>query len=86
MRVLCRKMNGELLTATDEQIIENALQQERDGIQPQYSFRDYKTGEKLTPPGWLVWSLYDGGCGVVYRRADGKMIITTGLQGDFVCA
>jgi hypothetical protein len=33
--------------------------------------------------GWLVWSLSDGGCGVVYRRKDGKMIITTGLQGDF---
>lgn len=25
----------------------------------------------------------DGGCGVVYRRNDGKMIITTGVQGDF---
>lgn len=86
MRILGRKMNGELLTATDEQIIENALQQEKDGITPRYCFRDYKTGEKLTPPGWLVWSLYDGGCGVVYRRADGKMIITTGLQGDFACA
>lgn len=37
----------------------------------------------MTPAGWLVWSLSDGGCGVVYRRKDGKMIITTGLQGDF---
>ena len=36
-----------------------------------------------TPPGWLIWSLHDGGCGVVYRRDDGKMIINAGMQGDF---
>ena len=48
-----------------------------------YAFYDYKRHEKITPAGWLVWSLSDGGCGVVYRRKDGKMIITTGLQSDF---
>lgn len=31
----------------------------------------------------LVWSLTNGGCGVVYHRNDGKMIINTGMQGDF---
>lgn len=66
----------------DEEIIENALQQEKDGIKPHYSFYDYKGGEKVTPPGWLIWST-NSGCGVVYRRNDGKMIITIGMQGDF---
>ena len=68
---------------TESQAINNALDQEKSGITPRYSFRDYKTGEKLTPPGWLVWSTFADGCGVVYRRSDGKMIVTTGFQGDF---
>jgi hypothetical protein len=69
---------------TESQAINNALDQEKSGVIPRYSFRDYKTGEKLTPPGWLVWSTFADGCGVVYRRTDGKMIVTTGFQGDFV--
>lgn len=68
---------------TEAQTINNALEQEKSGITPRYAFRDYKTGENLTPPGWLVWSTSADGCGVVYRRKDGKLIITTGLQGDF---
>lgn len=72
---------AELFTA--EQIINNALEQERSGIVPRYSWQDYRTGEKVTPPGWLVWSTLADGCGVVYRRTDGKMIIITGLPGDF---
>lgn len=80
--VLHTKNGVELVT--ESQAINNALDQEKSGVIPRYSFRDYKTGEKLTPPGWLVWSTFADGCGVVYRRSDGKMIITTGFQGDFV--
>ena len=72
---------AELVTA--KQAIKNALEQEESGIIPRYAFRDYKTGESVTPPGWLIWSTYADGCGVVYRRNDGKMIITTGMPGDF---
>lgn len=36
-----------------------------------------------TPSGWLVWSIWADGCGVVYRRSDGKMIVLAGMQGDF---
>lgn len=75
--------NGVVLV-TESQAINNALDQEKSGVIPRYSFRDYKTGEKITPPGWLVWSTFADGCGVVYRRTDGKMIVTTGFQGDFV--
>ena len=83
MRTLGRKNDGTMLMATDEEIIENALQQEAAGIDPHYAFYDYKKKETVTAPGWLVWSLRDG-CGVVYRRNDGKMIICTGVQSDFV--
>lgn len=80
--VLHTKNGVELVT--ESQAISNALDQEKSGVIPRYSFRDYKTGEKLTPPGWLVWSTFADGCGVVYRRYDGKVIVTTGFQGDFV--
>jgi hypothetical protein len=68
---------------TESEAIKNALKQEKEGVQPRYAFHDYKTGQNLTAPGWLVWSTYADGCGVVYRRKDGKMILTTGMQGDF---
>lgn len=83
MRYCGRQKNGKALLLTDDEIINNALEQEKSGIKPHYAFYDYKNHEKMTPAGWLVWSLSGGGCGVVYRRKDGKMIITTGLQGDF---
>ena len=69
---------------SDEEIIENALYQEAQGIKPHYVWIDYKKREPITPSGWLVWSVWDGGCGVVYRREDGKMIIVQGWQGDFL--
>lgn len=75
--------NGRNILASEKEIIESALEQEKHGIRPSYSFYDYKGGEKATPPGWLVWSSLNYGCGVVYRRSDGKMIITVGVQGDF---
>ena len=68
---------------TESDAILNAEEQEKNGIKPRYAFRDYKTGKNLTAPGWLVWSTYADGCGVVYRRHDGKLILTTGTQGDF---
>ena len=76
--------DGKAQLFSSDEIIENARQQELDGIEPLYSWYDYKTGETVTPPGWLVWSTMKG-CGVVYRRHDGKMIIVTGVQGDFCC-
>ena len=75
--------NGAQLLLADDEIINNALEQEKSGIKPHYAFYDYKKHEKITPADWLVWSLSDGGCGIVYRREDGKMIICTGVQGDF---
>lgn len=70
------------LICKESEIIQNALEQEKHGIKPHYAWYDYKKQEVSTPVGWLVWSACDG-CGVVYRRSDGKMIIQTGAQGDF---
>lgn len=81
---IIKTRNGSNLYTASE-IIENAKEQERAGIRPAFAWMDPKTGEALTPPGWLVWSTLDG-CGVVYRRKkDSKCIINTGTQGDFVC-
>lgn len=83
-RTLGHRKDGSAVFATDADIIKNAIQQEKDGVKPHYSFYDYKKKEPVTPAGWLVWSLWDG-CGVVYRRDDGKMVIISGVQGDFCC-
>lgn len=80
--IVCIK-NGRNILTSKKGIIENALEQKKQGTKPHYSFYDYKNHEKVTPPGWLVWSSFSYGCGVVYRRADGKMIVCTGVQGDF---
>lgn len=79
--ILHLKNDTKIITESDA--IKNAEEQEKEGVQPRYAFRDYKTGQNLTAPGWLVWSTYADGCGVVYRRKDGRMILTTGTQGDF---
>lgn len=83
MRNYVLHLNNGVKLITENDAINNALEQEKSGICPRYAFRDYKTGENLTPPGWLVWSTYADGCGVVYRRHDGKMVCTTGMQSDF---
>lgn len=83
MRYCGRQKSGKALLLTDDEIINNALEQEKSGIKPHYCFYDYKEKKATTPPGWLIWSLNNGGCGIVYRRKDGKIIIVTGLQGDF---
>lgn len=83
MRFCGHLKDGTQLLLADDEIINNALEQEKSGIKPHYCFYDYKEGKAIMPPGWLIWSLYDGGCGIVYRRKDGKMIINTGTQGDF---
>ena len=68
---------------SEKEVIENALEQEINGVEPHYSLYDHNKKERLTNPGWLVWSTNMDGCGVVYRRNDGKMIVVTGWQGDF---
>ena len=79
--ILHMKSGTKIITESDA--INNALDQEKEGVEPHYSFYDYKNHETVTPPGWLIWSTFQDGCGVVYRRNDGKMIVTTGMQSDF---
>lgn len=83
MRSYILHLKNENRLVTESEVIQNATEQETAGTIPRYSWRDCKTGEQITPPGWLVWSTYADGCGVVYRRSDGKMILVTGWQGDF---
>lgn len=80
---LIGEKDGKLLTATESEIINNALEQKKSGVNPHFAFYDYKNQCPVTNKGWLVWSSVNHGCGVVYRRNDGKMVIVTGVQGDF---
>ena len=75
--------DGKYITATESEIINNALEQERDGIKPHFAWWDNKNNKPIGNKGWLIWSSVNHGCGVVSRRDDGKMVIKTGVQGDF---
>ena len=66
------------------ELIEEAKRQEKDGIKPHYSFFDYKKKENITPKGWLVFSTWADGCGVVYKMPETNSYkLVTGWQGDF---
>lgn len=80
---LIGEKDGKIITATESEIINNALEQEKDGVNPRFAFYDYKNQRPIGNKGWLVWSSANRGCGVVYRRNDGKMVIVTGVQSDF---
>lgn len=80
--LLHAKSSNKIITKRDA--IENALYQESMGIEPHYARYDKKNHKQLSPLGWLVWSTYEDGCGIVYRKKEtGEMIVTTGWQGDF---
>ncbi len=82
--LLHTKSSNKIITKRDA--IENALYQESMGIEPHYARYDKKKHKQLSPLGWLVWSTYEDGCGIVYRKKEtGEMIVTTGWQGDFSC-
>lgn len=74
--------DGGILFIKESDAIENALKQEKEGIEPHYSY-NFGKGD-VSAPGWLVWSTWSDGCGVVYRRNDGKMVLLTGWQSDFI--
>ena len=76
---IIHRSNGENLIIKESDAIENAKQQERQGIRPAYKCNIVDG----IPAGWLVWSTYEDGAGVVHKRADGKYILLTGWQGEF---
>lgn len=84
--ILLHTKNGTVVYTYDE-IIENALEQKRQGVAPSYAFayRDSKGNTTSTSArGWLVWSTWEDGAGVVICRDDGKMVLLRGWQSDFV--
>ena len=68
---------------TRENAIANAEDQKAQGVTPHYTLFDNAKGEKLSNPGWLVWSTWQDGAGVVVPRDDGKLVLLTGWQSDF---
>ena len=79
------KADGSILHLTRDELIQNARDQKADGVKPSYSFWDYKRNEAITPPGWLVYSTYEDGAGVVYPiQGDADhMGFVRGWQGEF---
>ena len=69
---------------SESELIEEGKRQEKEGVKPMYCFWDYKHNEPITSAGWLVYSTYEDGCGVVYRiQGDGDYRLVTGWQGEF---
>ena len=64
--------------------IDNAKEQESKGIKPSFAFYGKDASDITMPAGWLVYSTYEDGAGVVFKRIDGEYIFVRGWQGDFV--
>ena len=50
---------------TWEEAIVNAEDQKTQGVTPHYTLFDNSKKEKLSTPGWLIWSTWQDGAGVV---------------------
>ena len=48
MRFCGYKKDGSQLILSDAEIIENALEQEKDGVKPHYAFYDWKNKKAVT--------------------------------------
>lgn len=70
---------------TTKDIIENAKAQEKAGINPAYKWYNHKTktADETIPAGWLVWSTWEDGCCICYKRPDNTYGIIIGWQADF---
>ena len=80
---LLHTKNGNIII-TRQDMIENALEQKKQGIKPCYAFLDAKYKNPCLPAGWLVYSTWDDGCGVVYPLSSGDGFgIVTGWQCEF---
>lgn len=79
---LIHTKDGNKVLTTDE-IIANAKQQEADGITPHYFYRYGKNGE-MERGGWLVWSTWEDGAGVVFKLDNDNYMILDGWQADFI--
>ena len=62
---------------SEKEAIANAIEQKNSGVTPLYK----RSGSDAR--GWLVWSTFEDGAGVVFQREDGSAYIATGLQDDF---
>ena len=62
---------------SEKEAIANAIEQKISGVTPLYK----RSGSDAR--GWLVWSTFEDGAGVVFQREDGSAYVSTGLQGDF---
>jgi hypothetical protein len=62
---------------SEKEAIANAIEQKNSGVKPLYK----RIGSDAR--GWLVWSTFEDGAGVVFQREDGSAYVSTGLQGDF---
>jgi hypothetical protein len=67
---------------TESEAIANAEEQKAKGIKPHYVLFDGDKKEKLSNPGWLIWSTWEDGAGVVVPRDDGKLVLLTGWQSN----
>lgn len=51
--------------------------------EPHFIPRTRDENENNNIKGFLIWSLWDGGAGVCFKRENGSYYLLTGLQSDF---
>ncbi len=75
MKYLIHLKTGNRIITTEE-AIQNAKEQEREGVEPHY--RHFA----LEKRGWLIWSTFEDGTGIIVKSKDNYRLIR-GFQGDF---
>ena len=79
---LLHTKNGNMIINENE-AIQNAKDQEKKGIEPKFYWMNWKEDKKEGPAGWLVWSTFEDGAGVVFKNKNGCYYVVTGWQADF---
>lgn len=75
--IILHTRNG-LKCFTRQDAINNAIQQKQAGTAPHYVLRGSDSA-----PGWLVYSTFSDGAGVVFPNQKGGYNLVQGLQCDF---
>lgn len=68
---------------TKEELIQNALDQEKSGVKPSYALYNHGSKKVISPKGWLIYSTWEDGACIAVRKNKDEIVLLHGWQADF---